>query len=105
MHLTRCGSDLSGSRAAVPAAAIDQPPGDGLPGRHTVCRALDQLLEDVRAGQSRVLILRGEAGAGKSTLLEYLAARASESGCRVARAAGVPSETELAFAGLHQLCA
>jgi DNA-binding CsgD family transcriptional regulator len=36
-------------------------------------------------------------------LLDYLAASAS--GCRIARSAGVESEMELAFAGLHQLCA
>ena len=64
---------------------------------------LDRLLEDVRAGQSRVLVLRGEAGVGKSALLDHLRGRAS--GCRLARAAGVESEMELAFAGLHQLCA
>jgi len=40
---------------------------------------------------------------GKSALLEYVAERAS--GCRVARAAGVQSEIELAFSGLGQLCA
>jgi DNA-binding CsgD family transcriptional regulator len=50
-----------------------------------------------------VLVLRGEAGIGKTALLEYLASCASE--CRIARAAGVESEMELAFAGLHQLCA
>jgi DNA-binding CsgD family transcriptional regulator len=38
-------------------------------------------------------------------LLDYLAARAAAAGCRVARALGVQSEMELAFAGLHQLCA
>jgi predicted ATPase len=48
-------------------------------------------------------VVHGEAGVGKSALLEYVAARAS--GCRVARAAGVQSEMELAFAGLHQLVA
>jgi len=61
------------------------------------------LLEDVRGGQSRVLILRGDAGVGKTALLDYLAVSAS--GCRIARSAGVESEMELAFAGLHQLCA
>jgi hypothetical protein len=45
----------------------------------------------------------GEPGAGKTALLEYLARRAAR--CQVARAAGVQSEMELAFAGLHQLCA
>ena len=48
-------------------------------------------------------MVRGEPGVGKSALLEYLAGQAS--GCRVARAAGVESEMELAFAGLHQLLA
>ena len=60
-------------------------------------------MENVRAGQSRVVVLRGEAGVGKTALLEYLLERAS--GCRIARAAGVESEMELPFAGLHQLCA
>jgi DNA-binding CsgD family transcriptional regulator len=57
----------------------------------------------VRAGEGRALVVRGEPGVGKTVLLDYLAGRAS--GCLVARAAGVQSEMELAFAGLHQLCA
>jgi DNA-binding CsgD family transcriptional regulator len=64
---------------------------------------LDRLIEAVRAGESRTLVLRGEPGMGKTALLDYVAERAS--GFRVARAAGVQSEMELAFAGLHQLCA
>jgi predicted ATPase len=74
-----------------------------LTGRRAECGVLDQLAEDVRAGESRMLVVRGEAGVGKTVLLEYLAGHAA--GCRVARAAGVQSEMELAFAGLHQLCA
>jgi DNA-binding CsgD family transcriptional regulator len=72
-------------------------------GRRSECAALDELVASVRAGASRALVLRGEAGVGKSALLEYLVRRAS--GGAVARAAGVESEMELAFAGLHQLCA
>jgi DNA-binding CsgD family transcriptional regulator len=72
-------------------------------GRRAECETLDRLLADVHAGQSRVLVLRGEAGVGKTALLKYVAEDAS--GCRVARAAGVQSEMELPFAGLHQLCA
>jgi AAA ATPase domain len=53
-------------------------------------------------GAGRALLVRGEAGVGKSALLEYAVA---ESGMQVARAAGAESEMELAFAGLHQLCA
>ena len=60
-------------------------------------------MASVRAGPSRALVLRGEAGVGKSALLEYLVRGAS--GCGIARVAGVESEMELAFAGLHQLCA
>ena len=72
-------------------------------GRHSECAALDELVASVRAGPSRALVLRGEAGVGKSSLLKYLVEHAS--GCGIARAAGVESEMELAFAGLHQLCA
>jgi DNA-binding CsgD family transcriptional regulator len=75
----------------------------GLLGRGRERDVLDQLVAGVRAGQSRVLVLRGEAGIGKTSLLEYISAAAR--GCRVARAAGVESEMELAFAGLHALCA
>ena len=71
--------------------------------RRTECGVLDGLVEAVLAGESRVLVVHGEAGVGKTALLEYLADRASR--CRVLRVVGVQSEMELAFAGLHQLCA
>ena len=64
---------------------------------------MDRLLDDVRAGDSRVLVLRGEAGVGKTALLDYVQERVPD--CRVVRAAGIESEMELAFAVLHQLCA
>jgi len=72
-------------------------------GRHNECEALDRLVANVRAGQSAVLVIRGEPGVGKSALLAFLVQGAA--GCRIARAAGVESEMELPFAGLHQLCA
>ena len=50
-----------------------------------------------------MLVVRGDPGVGKTVLLDYLVSRAP--GCRLARAVGVQSEMELAFAGLHQLCA
>jgi DNA-binding CsgD family transcriptional regulator len=74
-----------------------------LRGRTAECAALDRLLTAVQAGQSQVLVVRGEPGVGKTALLDYLAERAG--GCRVARGAGVESEMELPFAGLHQVCA
>jgi DNA-binding CsgD family transcriptional regulator/tetratricopeptide (TPR) repeat protein len=60
-------------------------------------------LTDTLAGHSRAAVLRGEAGVGKSALLGYLSDRVAD--WRVARAVGVESETELAYSGLHQLCA
>ncbi|HWF54666.1 MAG TPA: AAA family ATPase [Solirubrobacteraceae bacterium] len=74
-----------------------------LRGRRSEIDVLDLLLETVRAGESQVLVVRGEPGVGKSALLDYVVERALD--CRVERAAGVQSEMELAFAGLHQLCA
>src|ERR1700755_3406189 len=64
------------------------------------CSSLDLLLAGVRGGESRALVIRGEAGVGKTALLEYLVERAA--GCVVARAAGVQGGMELAFAGLPQ---
>ena len=71
--------------------------------RETERTALDDLLGDLRSGRGRALVVRGEAGVGKSALLEYVAGAAAD--MRVARAVGVESEMELAFASLHQLCA
>ena len=59
-------------------------------GRRQQCEALDSLLAEVRAGRSRVLVIRGEAGIGKTALLDYAAETASD--FRAARAEGVESE-------------
>jgi hypothetical protein len=64
---------------------------------------LDGIISDVRGGNGRALVVRGEAGVGKTALLEHLVDAASD--LNVIRATGVESEMELAFAGLHQLCA
>ena len=74
-----------------------------LTGRDAERRVLDRLVGAVRAGESRALVVHGEPGVGKTALLDYLGGSAP--GCRIERAAGVQSEMELAFAGLHQLCA
>ena len=75
----------------------------GVLGRDDECAVLDRLIGAVRQGQSRALVLRGEAGIGKTALLKYLIDSASD--LTVVRAGGVESEMELAFASLHQLCA
>jgi DNA-binding CsgD family transcriptional regulator len=74
----------------------------GLRGRASECALLDDLVSTIRRGESRSLVLRGEAGIGKTALLEYLIASASD--MTVVRAVGVESEMELAFASVHQLC-
>ncbi|HEY2202845.1 MAG TPA: ATP-binding protein, partial [Solirubrobacteraceae bacterium] len=74
-----------------------------LHGRRAERDALERLLEDVRGGQSRVLVVSGEPGVGKTALVE--SAISSAAGFRVLHAIGVESEMELAFAALHQLCA
>jgi DNA-binding CsgD family transcriptional regulator len=76
---------------------------NSLRGRDVECAFLDRLLDAVRDGESRTLVLRGEPGIGKSALLAHLVESAS--GCRVLRASGVEHEMELTYAGLHQLCA
>src|SRR5512133_3770580 len=75
----------------------------GFIGRAVERTALDGLLENARAGQSGVLVVRGEAGIGKTALLRYAARQAA--GFRVAQVVGVQAEMELPFAGIHQLCA
>ncbi|HUA07351.1 MAG TPA: AAA family ATPase [Solirubrobacteraceae bacterium] len=76
--------------------------GASLRGRAEECARLDALVGDVRRGESRSLVLRGEAGIGKTALLHYVIASASD--LTVLRAVGVESEMELAYASLHQLC-
>jgi DNA-binding CsgD family transcriptional regulator len=73
-----------------------------LHGRHEECAAIDRLLADASELRSGALVVRGEVGVGKSALLAYAADRASET-MRVLWGAGVESESELAFAALHQL--
>jgi DNA-binding CsgD family transcriptional regulator len=77
-------------------------PGGPLRGRASECALLDDLVSAIRRGESRSLVLRGEAGIGKTALLEYLIASAPDA--TVVRAVGVQSDMELAFASLHQLC-
>jgi DNA-binding CsgD family transcriptional regulator len=73
----------------------------GLPGREQECAAIDRLLADARAGAGGALVVRGEPGIGKSALLGY--AREHAGPMLVLSAVGVEAESDLAFAGLHEL--
>jgi DNA-binding CsgD family transcriptional regulator len=52
---------------------------------------------------SRVLLVLGDAGLGKTVLLTDMAQRARAAGARVLAITGRASETDVAFAALHQL--
>lgn len=71
-------------------------------GRVGESETLSGLVAAAKAGRSQILVLRGDVGIGKTALLELLLVRAA--GCQVGRAAGVESEMELRYAGVHQLC-
>jgi DNA-binding CsgD family transcriptional regulator len=73
-----------------------------LVGRDAERGVLDRLLEDVRGGASRALVVHGDAGIGKTALLEYVAARAPDS--RLLSVAAAQAEMEFGFAALHRLC-
>jgi DNA-binding CsgD family transcriptional regulator/tetratricopeptide (TPR) repeat protein len=76
-----------------------------LVGRGVEREALDHLLDGAQRGSSATTVLCGEAGVGKTALLQHVRDAAARSGFRVVAAAGVESEAEFAFAGLHQVCA
>ena len=70
-------------------------------GREAELAAVDGLIARARSSRSGTLVVRGEPGVGKSALLGHAVEQAT--GMRVLRARGIESESELAFAGLHQL--
>jgi predicted ATPase len=72
-----------------------------LHGRGHECAAIDDLLENARRSRSGGLVIRGESGIGKTALLGYAIERASA--MHVLSAIGIPSESGLPFASLHQL--
>jgi hypothetical protein len=83
------------------SSRLQQPEG-GLLGRQRECAVIDRLLEDAHEGMSGALVVHGEAGIGKSALLGYAIQRGMP-GMLVLRAEGVEAESDLAFAGLHEL--
>jgi DNA-binding CsgD family transcriptional regulator len=88
-------------RTGTPRARLGSS-GSPLFGREAEVAMLDQLVAQIpeRGG---ALVLRGDPGIGKTALLAVASATASSKGVSVLRTAGAQSETDLAFAGLHQL--
>ena len=72
-------------------------------GRRRERDVLNGLVRGALAGRSGTLVLHGEAGIGKTALLDFV--RRCATGCQVVQISGVEAEADLAFGGLHQLCA
>ncbi|MCO5972650.1 helix-turn-helix transcriptional regulator [Actinoallomurus soli] len=81
------------------------PPEIGVIGRERELARIRRLLDPEDADRSPLLLVIGEPGSGKSTLLDAAAREAGRRGLRVLRCQGHEGETELVFAGLHQLLA
>ncbi|HEX4814179.1 MAG TPA: LuxR C-terminal-related transcriptional regulator [Nonomuraea sp.] len=72
-----------------------------LRGRQEEQTRIDALLAAAREGVSAALVVRGDPGIGKTALLAHASAQAR--GMRALRSAGIESEAQLPFAGLHML--
>src|SRR5258708_9818794 len=111
------GSRMTSNASGEPRAGLNaQPPSSGsqavapywqpcpqrpLLDRRSERTGIDDLLGLIRQGMSGVLVLRGHHGVGKTTLLDYAVGAASE--FRISSIAGVYSEINLPYGGLHQL--
>lgn len=71
-------------------------------GRTTVMSQIADVVRSGRGGHARTLTIIGTTGTGRSTIIDA-AASLAESDELVLRCAGHPDETELPYAGLHQL--
>ncbi|MDQ3866354.1 MAG: ATP-binding protein, partial [Actinomycetota bacterium] len=70
-------------------------------GREAETATIGTLLDAARASRSDAVVVRGAPGMGKTALLDDTREAASD--MHVLIALGVESESDLAFAGLHQL--
>ena len=102
MPKRRAGENATGRSSQSGTGRVRGPDAPvALVGRRRQRHVLDQLLVELRAGQSRALVIRGDGGVGKTLLLSHLAVSAGA--MRVLRASGVPFEANMRFSGLHQL--
>ena len=90
-----------------PSTGFHQSRSEGAPstlyGRGDDCDALSELLEQAQHGTSGAVTVRGEAGVGKTALVDWLSHEAAQREMTLLRCAGVEAESDLPFAGLHQL--
>ena len=90
------------SKATQRTKPNDLAPSAQLIGRRRELRAVTELLDGI-GERGAALVVRGEAGIGKSSLVAAGSEEARARGFQVLTTAGVQSETNLPFAGLHQL--
>src|SRR5260370_27050678 len=76
--------------------------GSGLVGRDAEMALLDKALAEA-AEHGGALLVTGAAGIGKTALLDVAASDARSRGNKVLTVTGLESETDLPYAGLHQL--
>ena len=98
-----CSLASSCARTAVGVSGVGERSYDRevLYGRDSERAEIGALLDEARSSHSGALVISGEPGVGKTALLTDARERAVDM-C-VLDARGVESESELAFAGLHQL--
>lgn len=70
-------------------------------GRRPEQTGIDRLLSAAESGTGGALLLTGEAGVGKSALLDYACEQAAA--FKVTSVTGIERESDLGYAGLHQL--
>ena len=75
----------------------------GLLQRDAELASLERVVQQMRAGSGRVMVVEGPAGVGKSSLLRATAQAAEDAGCRVLRAWGGPLEQEAGWGIVRQL--
>jgi DNA-binding CsgD family transcriptional regulator/tetratricopeptide (TPR) repeat protein len=63
--------------------------------------SLDAALDDVRAGQGRVVVVEGDAGLGKTRLVEHFIGRVSE--VRVLAGGGIPLAADVPYAPMIEV--
>jgi DNA-binding CsgD family transcriptional regulator len=88
---------------AADAVGVDPHPRTHLHGRSCEVGDVVGAMDRLGAGHGGALLVRGEPGMGKSALLNVALERARQRSLRVLSATAVQSETNLPFAGLHQL--
>jgi DNA-binding CsgD family transcriptional regulator len=90
--VTGYGASVKTRTKAAPALLV---------GRDDDLAQVEQLVDGLRAGSGGCLLLVGEPGSGKTALVRHAQARAD--GLTVLASQGLPSESDLPYAGLHRL--